>query len=238
MKITPELLQAATGCSPANLSIVAAAIDAATTTFNIVTPLDQAHFVAETAFESGGYQHVEESLNYAAAALASEFEEHFFLPPASPQLRRKNGTVVTRVDAYAFGRTATHPADQVGIANVLYGDRMGNTGRASGDGYKYRGRGYIQLTGRENYAAFNHAYPTAPVLSIPDALCVPEYAALSAAWYWSKHFCGLAANADDVATVASKINGGDPARPAATIKGYSGRVVATARAKAAFGVRP
>ena len=91
------------------------------------------------------------------------------------------------------------------IANKVYAGRMGNI--EEGDGWKYHGRGLIQLTGRENYANFGHN-ASVDVLSNPDLLITPEYACLSAAWYWNKRNLNELADKMDVEGITKKINGG------------------------------
>jgi len=179
--------------------------------FGIDTPLRRAHFLAQTAFESVRYTRVEENLNYSAARLVIVFPRYFFLAPDRPA-GRENAL------AYEHRRES--------IANVVYADRMGNGATTSGDGYRFRGRGFIQLTGRANYTALNQDVPTISCVTNPDALLTPEYAALSAAWFWSRYGCNVPADANSVEGVTRRINGG-------TI-GLAERMAATRRAVAAL----
>lgn len=155
--------------------------------FAINTPLRLCHFLAQTGHESGGFKVTTENLNYSAAGLASIFKK-YFTPESAEEYKRKPEK----------------------IANIVYANRMGNGNQASGDGWKHRGRGYIQLTGKDNYAAFDKAVED-DILANPD-LVATKYPLLSAAWFWSKN--GLNAIADKGSTdevitkVTKKINGG------------------------------
>lgn len=198
-------LVAATGCSPNGADHLADCLQRAMDAFGISTLNERAHFLAQTAFESGLYVHVEENLNYSAERLAVVFPKYFGLGKANP---------------------ADYARQKDKIANLVYANRMGNGPPASGDGWKYRGRGYIQLTGRTNYTALNQEVPQIPCVSFPDSLCASEYAALSAAWFWDAHRCNAAANVGLVSAVTQKINGG--------FNGLAERTALTNRALAAL----
>lgn len=161
-------------------------LDAAMREFGITAVEDQAMFIAQVGHESGGFSAVVESLNYTPAALVGTF-----------------GKRVTQQQAQALGRTAGHPAQQEAIANLVYGNRLGN--KAAGDGWKYRGRGLIQVTGLDNYrscaAALGLDLVTAPFL-----LERAENAARSAAWFYSTRGCMNCGN--DINRVTRIINGG------------------------------
>jgi putative chitinase len=155
--------------------------------FEINTPLRLAHFLAQTGHESGGFKAVSEILNYGAAGLQSIFKKYF-----------------TPVSAKEFERKPEK------IANIVYANRMGNGPQASGEGWKFRGRGYIQLTGKDNYTAFDKAVED-DILANPD-LVATKYPLLSAAWFFHKN--GLHKIADEGATdavvtkVTKRVNGG------------------------------
>jgi putative chitinase len=155
--------------------------------FGVNTPLRLAHFLAQTGHESGGFRATAENLNYSAKGLTNIFKKYF-----------------TAVSAKEFERKPEK------IANIVYANRMGNGNQASGDGFRFRGRGYIQLTGRDNYTAFNKSVED-DILANPD-LVSTKYPLLSAAWFWSKN--GLNAISDqgpseDVVTkVTKRVNGG------------------------------
>ena len=155
--------------------------------FEINTPLRLAHFLAQCGHESGGFKLVTENLNYGAAGLQSIFKK-YFTPESAAEYERKPEK----------------------IANIVYANRMGNGNQASGDGYKFRGRGYIQLTGKDNYSAFDKEVED-DILANPD-LVATKYPLLSAAWFFHKN--GLHKIADEGATdevitkVTKRVNGG------------------------------
>ena len=156
--------------------------------FGINTPLRLAHFLAQCGHESGGFRATQENLNYSAKGLMGIFKKYF--------------PTQALADAYA-----RQPAK---IAARVYGGRMGNGAEATGEGYKFRGRGYIQLTGKENYTAFGKSIGE-DILSNPDKVAGP-YALLSAAWFFSKN--GLHRMADEgasdavVTKITKRVNGG------------------------------
>ena len=156
--------------------------------FGINTPLRLAHFLAQCGHESGGFRATQENLNYSAKGLNGIFKKYF----------------PTEASAAAYARNPQK------IANKVYGGRMGNGLEASGDGYKFRGRGYIQLTGKDNYTAFGKAIGE-DICTNPDKVA-STYALLSAAWFFSKN--GLHKMADGGATdavvtsITKRVNGG------------------------------
>lgn len=155
--------------------------------FEINTPLRLAHFLAQCGHESGGFKAVSENLNYGAAGLQSIFKKYFTAESAKEYQRKPEK-----------------------IANIVYANRMGNGNQASGEGYKFRGRGFIQLTGKDNYAAFDKVVED-DILATPD-LVATKYPLLSAAWFFHKN--GLHKIADEGATdavvtkVTKRVNGG------------------------------
>ena len=156
--------------------------------FAINTPLRLAHFLAQCGHESGGFRATQENLNYSAKGLNGIFRKYF----------------PTEASAAAYAR---QPAK---IASKVYGNRMGNGPESTGEGYKFRGRGYIQLTGKENYTAFGRAIGEDMVAN-PDKVA-STYALLSAAWFFSKN--GLHRMADEgasdqvVTKITKRVNGG------------------------------
>src|SRR5690606_7357070 len=150
--------------------------------FGINTPLRQAHFLAQIGHESGGFARLVENLNYGSLALLKTWPTRFVEATAA-QMARKPEI----------------------IANHVYGGRLGNT--EPGDGWRYRGRGLVQLTGRANYEEAGRAIGL-PLVDKPELLEQPEAAALSAAWYWSSRNLGRLADLDDLVGVTRKINGG------------------------------
>ena len=156
--------------------------------FQINTPLRLAHFLAQCGHESGGFKATQENLNYSAKGLAGIFKKYF----------------PTEAAATPYARQPQK------IASKVYGGRMGNGPEASGEGYKFRGRGYIQLTGKENYTAFGKSIGEDMTLN-PDVVA-SKYALLSAAWFFSKN--GLHKIADEgasdlvVTKITKRVNGG------------------------------
>ena len=156
--------------------------------FEINTPLRLAHFLAQCGHESGGFRLTKENLNYSAKGLNGIFKKYFpTLESALPYERKPEK-----------------------IANKVYGGRMGNGPESSGDGAKFCGRGYIQLTGRDNYTAFGKSIGE-DVTANPQVVA-EKYALLSAAWFFSKN--GLHKMADGGATdavvtsITKRVNGG------------------------------
>jgi len=156
--------------------------------FQINTPLRLAHFLAQCGHESGGFRVVNENLNYSAKGLQGIFKKYFPTATLAEQYQRKPEK----------------------IANRVYASRMGNGDEASGEGFKFRGRGFIQLTGKTNYTAFGKAAGVDTVAN-PD-LVASKYPLLSAAWYWNSRKLSAVADqgaGDDIVTKATKlVNGG------------------------------
>ena len=156
--------------------------------FEINTPLRLAHFLAQCGHESGGFRATKENLNYSAKGLNGTFKKYF----------------PTEASAKPYER---QPAK---IANKVYGNRMGNGPESSGEGSKFCGRGYIQLTGKENYTAFGKSINEDMTVN-PDKVA-SDYALLSAAWFFSKN--GLhkmadgGAGVDTVKAITKRVNGG------------------------------
>jgi putative chitinase len=156
--------------------------------FEINTPLRLAHFLAQCGHESGGFRLTKENLNYSAKGLNGTFKKYFpTLESATPYERKPEK-----------------------IANKVYGGRMGNGPESSGDGAKFCGRGYIQLTGKDNYTAFGKSI-NEDMSANPDKVA-SSYALLSAAWFFNKN--GLHKMADGGATdavvtsITKRVNGG------------------------------
>jgi putative chitinase len=156
--------------------------------FGINTPLRVAHFLAQCGHESGGFRVTQENLNYSAKGLNGIFKKYF----------------PTEASAAAYARNPQK------IANKVYANRMANGNEASGDGFKFRGRGYIQLTGRDNYTQFGKAIGV-DIPNNPD-LVASTYALASAAWFWSKNGLNRLADAGAsdtaVTSITKRVNGG------------------------------
>ena len=153
--------------------------------YEINTPQRIAAFIAQCAHESGGFRFVKENLNYKAASLRKIFGKYF------PD------------DAIA----AAYANRPEMIANRVYGGRMGNGPEASGEGYKYCGRGLLQLTGKENYSWFAASLEIGPE-EAAEYLETFEGAAQSACWFWETNNLNAEADAGDIKKMTKKINGG------------------------------
>jgi putative chitinase len=153
--------------------------------YGIDTPQRVAAFLAQCAHESGGFVFLKENLNYKWASLRKVFPKYF----------------PTDELAQAYEKQPER------IANRIYGSRMGNGDEDSGDGFRYCGRGLIQLTGRNNYDAFAESIET-PVEEIPAYLETFEGAVQSACWFWETNNLNQFADTDDIKTMTRRINGG------------------------------
>ena len=156
--------------------------------FGIDGPLRLSHFLSQCAHESGNFKFLRENLNYSADGLRKIFPKYF------PTLEAAN-------------KYARQPEK---IANKVYGSRMGNGDEASGDGFKFRGRGYIQLTGKDNYAAFDK-FVDDDIMADPD-LVATKYPLTSAAFFFHKNklwdICDKGHGDDIVLAVTKRVNGG------------------------------
>ena len=166
---------------------VIAAIPDTAAKFNITNILRLAHFLAQAGHESGQFKATSENLNYSSKGLLGIFPR-YFTPALAEQYARQPQK----------------------IANRVYGGRMGNGVEATGDGFKFRGRGYIQLTGKDNYTQFDKAVPE-DILTNPD-LVSTKYALMSAAWFFDKNklwdICDKGADQGTVTAVTKRVNGG------------------------------
>lgn len=185
--MTPSKLASAANISPELAAKWAAPLTAAMEKFSINTPKRQAQFIAQIAHESGGFQRLTENLNYSAQGLASTWPGRFSTGTGPNELARE---------------IARNPEK---IANAAYGLRMGNN--AQGDGWKYRGRGLIQLTGKANYQSAAAAIG-APLVEQPELVAEPAMAAMTAAWFWNKNGLNALADSGDTRMVTKRINGG------------------------------
>ena len=161
------------------------ALDQLLDDYEINTPLRVAHFVAQCAHESGNFVFIKENLNYKAASLQKIFSKYFPTAELAAQYANKPEK----------------------IANRIYANRMGNGPETSGDGYKYCGRGLIQLTGKDNYTFFAGSL-NIPVEEASDYLATFEGAAQSACWFWEQNNLNRFADANDVKGLTRAINGG------------------------------
>jgi putative chitinase len=151
--------------------------------YDISNPKRQAAFLGQCAHESGNFKTLEENLHYSANALMRVWPSRF------PDIDTAN-------------KFANNPEK---IANKVYAGRMGNT--EDGEGWKYHGRGLIQLTGKDNYKNCSNSLGL-DLLGSPEKLLEPQYAALSAGWFWSKHGLNELADAQEHGIITKRINGG------------------------------
>jgi putative chitinase len=172
-------------------------------TFGIDTPLRLAHFLGQAAHESMNFRVVMENLNYSAQGLLRVFPKYFTWQEAQKYQRK--------------------PQE---IANRVYANRMGNGPESSGDGWKYRGRGYFQLTGKNNYAAFDSIVQD-DIVENPDYIAA-KYPLLTAAWFWNKNQLNSVADRDNYVGVTKKINGGT--------HGLAERIALTNKFKSELGI--
>ncbi len=177
------------------------AVVEACTRFQINTPKRIAAFLAQTAHESGGYTMLEENLNYSADTMAVVWPNRFAEMGPDKKPIKENGK--NKPNKFAL---ALHRKPEM-IANVVYSNRMGNGTIESGEGYKYRGRGLKQLTGKDNYTRCGNALGV-DLVAQPELLLTPQYAALSAGWFWDSNRLGDFADRDDFVGMTKKINGG------------------------------
>jgi len=153
--------------------------------YEINTPLRLAHFLAQTAHESGGYLFLQENLNYRWESLRRVFPKYFPTDELAKQYEKKPEK----------------------IANRVYANRMGNGPEESGDGYRYCGRGLIQLTGKTNYQNFADSIET-PLEEVTEYLQTFEGALQSACWFWEANNLNRFCDADDCKGLTKAINGG------------------------------
>jgi len=147
-----------------------------------------AAFIAQCAHESGGFVTLKENLNYRAETLRKIFPKYF---PTDEMAKDY----------------ASRPNKQEEIANLVYANRMGNGGSETGDGWRYRGRGLIQLTGKNNYQAFANSIGM-PVEQVPEYLITFGGAVQSACWFWKSNNLNKWADAGDIKELTRRINGG------------------------------
>jgi putative chitinase len=177
------------------------AVAAACQEFNINTPQRIAGFLSQCAHESGGFERLQENLNYSADGMAGIWPRRFAVIGPDKKPVKKDGKNIPNKFALALHRKPEM------IANVVYSGRMGNGPTESGEGWLYRGRGLKQLTGKDNHRACSAGLGV-DLVSNPDMLLEPVYAARSAAWFWATNKCNNFADAGDIAGLTKKINGG------------------------------
>ena len=178
------------------------AIEAAFREFDITTDRRVAAFLAQSAHESGGFTMLEENLNYRAVVMATVWPSRFAeLGSDGRPKKDAQGKNVPNKFALALERKPEM------LANVVYASRMGNGPTESGEGWKYRGRGLKQLTGKDNYTRCGKALGV-DLVSQPELLLQPLYAVRSACWFWAANGCNKFADAGDIEGLTKRINGG------------------------------
>ena len=203
--LSADILRAALPAArPTDIAKFATPLADSCTEWGIDTPLRLAAFLAQIAHESGQLRALAESLNYSAEALLRVFPRYF-----------------------DTGQAAAYARQPERIGSRVYANRMGNGDEASGDGWCYRGRGLIQVTGRTNYTACGAALGL-DLIAQPELLEQPGPAAHSAGWFWHSNGLNRPADARDIATITRRINGG--------LTGLEDRKACYARACAALEV--
>lgn len=216
LRIMPQARSRVDGCLDA--------VNAAMSEFGIDAPLCQTAFLAQIAHESGQLATAEENLFYSADGLANTWPARYG--------KKINGL-------YQLGTTKRILPNSLAlslqrkpeaIANNVYAGRMGNGDEASGDGWRYRGAGWIQLTGKENHLAVS-LYFDIPLEQVGDWLRTPSGAARSAAWFWTVNGCNAYAARGDFDGVSDVINRGRKTTPIGDAIGYADRLALYNKAK-------
>lgn len=185
MNISLEQFMECTGCTRQNAIKWHQVVLEAMRRYEIMTPNRAAGFLAQIGHESGNLSILQENLNYSAQGLMRTWPSRF------PSIQVAN---------------RYHRNPQL-IANKVYSSRMGNGNEASGEGWLYRGRGLKQLTGKDNYRRCSAALQV-DLVSSPDLLLVPVYAAQSAAWFWHANGLNAIADGGSIEAMTRRINGG------------------------------
>ncbi|HHX6992248.1 glycoside hydrolase family 19 protein [Pseudomonas aeruginosa] len=200
-----QLLQIFPNAGP-QAGVFVPALNVAMERFGITSPVQVAVFLAQVGHESSQLTRLVENLNYSAQGLAATWPSRYRGADGKPNALALN--------------LARHPQ---AIANNTYASRNGNGDEASGDGWRYRGRGLLQITGRANYRAAGAGLGQ-PLEQEPELLEQPEWAAISAAWWWASHDLNELADRGDFAAITRRINGG--------MNGQAERLVLWQRARA------
>ena len=187
MTITKEqLLRAVPNLHKARIGDFVEAFNKYSGQFGIDTPLRTVHFLSQVFHESGYLWSCEENMNYSAQGLMRTWPSRFNASKAAQYARKPEK-----------------------IANYVYANRMGNGSEASGDGWRYRGRGYIGLTGKSNYRAYTDSgFCVGDVVKNPDLVAKSPGNIKTAMWFWWKNGCNRFADSDDCTGLTRRINGG------------------------------
>lgn len=190
MKITLEQLKYIfPETLPATLALVVEPLNETFTIYGINTKVRIAAFLAQVGHESGGFRFRKENLNYSAQGLLKTFPKYFNSALANSYARKPES-----------------------IASRVYANRMGNGNEASAEGWKYRGRGYIQLTGKDNYTLFGKSLKMTPEQTIMFLETI-KGACISAGWFWNSRGLNALADANKFDQITQKINGGQNGAP-------------------------
>lgn len=217
MNLTPSQLSLIAPGARAIATIVASALNPAMDRFGINTTRRAVHFLGQLAVESNDFTAKRENLNYKPYAILETFN--------TSKVQR-----FTPAQADQYGRTADHPANQEMIANIAYANRMGNGDVASGDGFRNRGAGWIQITGADNLNACADFFHI-PRDSVAAWLCTPTGAAMGAAWFWQLNNLNELADRDDIDGISDRINIGRATQKYGDAIGFSARLMNTNMAK-------
>ena len=202
-KLTPELLSLSTGCSLDIANKFCPYLVAILPTFEITTLNRLAAFLAQTSHETAGFTKLEENLNYSADGLANTWPNRYASRSSQNGLYDKN-----KVGRYLPNPLALKLARKpLNIANNVYANRMGNGNEASGDGWKYRGKGLIQLTGKANHVMLT-LNTGIDFIKEPDLLLQACFAVISAGWFWKENNLNQLADKEDIEGISKTINGG------------------------------
>lgn len=201
MILTASTIQQAVGCSAAVAATWVDALNTAFRVFCISTPKRAAAFLAQVGHESAGLSRVVEGLNYGSQGLADTWPTRYAVnPKAKPRVPNQLARALERKPQ--------------AIANNAYAGRMGNGPEASGDGWRYRGRGPIQNTGKANYAGMRDTLRAKGIAGVPDfeaqpeLLELPKWGALAAGAYWEARNLNRLADGGQFDTITERINGG------------------------------
>lgn len=186
--MTPELLNACTGCGLMVAETWAPSISQAMARASITTPFQIASFLAQIAHESGGFTIWAENMNYSATGLLATWPTHF-----------------TAAQAQAYAHQPVRIGNYV-YSNACAGKDLGNGDEASGDGYKFRGHFLMQLTGHDDYRDAS-AYVGVDLLANPDAITDMLVSAETAGWEWTRSGCNALADAQNFHEMTERING-------------------------------
>lgn len=200
--LTAEQVMLATGSNRLNAEMFLPFLQGTCKAYDITSAKRIASFLSQIGHESAGLARLEENLNYSAQGLANTWPTRFAVSNmAREYLKDAKGNNLPTDRAKLLARKPEM------IANAVYANRMGNGTEDSGDGFRFRGRGLKQLTGKDNYRACGAAIGE-DFLKEPDRLLLPVNAALSAGWFWSVNKLNALADAGDVAGLTRRINGG------------------------------